>query len=93
MQSTTLEPKVDSGIGLRDFEKVSELKTLQFKRDGFVVTEAALGVTEVHFKYPQYGGRGQGAVRGMPGAVAAGAMILTAGTPSAAPSSQRLSSE
>ena len=41
------------------FEKVSELKTLQFKRDGFVVTVAAADVVEVSFKCPQCGGKSE----------------------------------
>ena len=41
------------------FEKVAELRTLQFKRDGFLVTVAAADVTEVHFKCPQCGGRSE----------------------------------
>ena len=41
------------------FEKVSELKTLQFKRDGFVVTVAAADVVEVSFKCPECGGRSE----------------------------------
>ena len=41
------------------FEKVSELKTLQFKRDGFVVTVAAADVVEVSFKCPQCEGKSE----------------------------------
>jgi hypothetical protein len=57
-----------------------ELKTLQFKRDGFLVTVAAADVTEVSFRCPRCGGgeRGREAVRGVSADVVAGAVSTEA---------------